>query len=477
MLFRLLRMGALAAPLVTVLVGCDTFSPPPEPRSGRTIVVPSGFATATAVATAIAATTPNQPVFEPPVKTGYCGDGRVDTGEACDDGNTWLNDGCFECEVERGFSCTEDGCFTFGTCGDGIVDAAEGCEPSLVNYTEGCYEQCHHAPGWTCFLGLNVCEPTCGDGILTGDEPCDDGNTQSGDGCNSFCQSEPLFVCAAAGTPCRRAVCGDGLEEAGEACDDGNVRGGDGCDAQCVREPTCVGAACETVCGDGWIVPGGTEACDDGNHFDGDGCSAQCEVEAGFDCTVKISNVQNYSTQTDAGLMASAADASTGAMDAMLEEDATVDSDPGAATDATLQTVGVPTSDAATDSSADAPVDATVDTTVDATPPQLEALGPSLCQPVCGDGLRVFGERCDDEEPGRCAYDCQVRAGCGDGIVDPNLGEVCDLGGRNSAQYGVACTLSCQLGPYCGDGIVQPPEDCEYTPGSNCGRCTRVRVP
>ncbi|HEU0037481.1 MAG TPA: DUF4215 domain-containing protein [Kofleriaceae bacterium] len=61
-----------------------------------------------------------------------CGDGFVDNGEACDDGNDVLGDGCS--------LCTRDA--------------------------------------------------FCGDGTVQADEECDDGNTISGDGCSSTCLDE-----------------------------------------------------------------------------------------------------------------------------------------------------------------------------------------------------------------------------------------------------------------------------------------------
>ena len=35
----------------------------------------------------------------------YCGDGNLDDGEECDDGNTVSGDGCTGCLIDKGFSC------------------------------------------------------------------------------------------------------------------------------------------------------------------------------------------------------------------------------------------------------------------------------------------------------------------------------------------------------------------------------------
>jgi cysteine-rich repeat protein len=67
-----------------------------------------------------------------------CGNGQLDAGETCDDGNTADGDGC-------GHSCRIE------ACGDGLVQFGRG-------------------------------------------EECDDGNTTAGDGCDATCQSEPFVT-------------------------------------------------------------------------------------------------------------------------------------------------------------------------------------------------------------------------------------------------------------------------------------------
>lgn len=95
----------------------------------------------------------------------YCGDGTVDSGEQCDDGNT-----------NNGDACAND-CTLNAVCGDGTINApGETCEP----------------PGSTQPNG-NVCRGDCtycGDGTLDSGEECDDGNTNNGDACRNDC-TEP----------------------------------------------------------------------------------------------------------------------------------------------------------------------------------------------------------------------------------------------------------------------------------------------
>ncbi|MCB9506749.1 MAG: hypothetical protein H6697_03660, partial [Myxococcales bacterium] len=69
-----------------------------------------------------------------------CGNGFVEAGEACDDGNTADGDGCSAtCELEGG-----------GACGDGTVDAGEDCDTSGASAS--CDDDCTFS--------------SCGDGTL-----------------------------------------------------------------------------------------------------------------------------------------------------------------------------------------------------------------------------------------------------------------------------------------------------------------------
>ena len=200
---------------------------------------------------------------------GECGNGEVDDGETCDDGNLESGDGCDDtCQAEAG-------------CGDGDLDEDEECDDGNVEDGDGCSSLCseefcgdgilHEGLGEECDDGnfdngdgcddecLN--EPFCGDGDLDEGEECDDGNLDNGDGCDDACVLEPF--------------CGDGELDEGEECDDGNVDNGDGCDDACVIEP---------FCGDGEVDEG--EECDDGNTDDFDGCSSVCVVEV-FTCPIR----------------------------------------------------------------------------------------------------------------------------------------------------------------------------------------------
>jgi cysteine-rich repeat protein len=203
-----------------------------------------------------------------------CGDGSLNIGEECDDGNESDLDACLSsCSLARcgdrltradlldpsqeGYEACDDGnddnldaCLgtcLLASCGDGFLrqDLApsepgfEECDDGDLNDNNAC---------------TNACRPAvCGDGSLRRDlspgqpgaEECDDGDLAVGDGCDALCVRE---------------ICGNGALQAGEACDDGNTNSSDAC-VECRH----------ARCGDG-AVRAGVEACDDGNDRSDDAC-------------------------------------------------------------------------------------------------------------------------------------------------------------------------------------------------------------
>lgn len=126
----------------------------------------------------------------------FCGDGTVNAGEECDDGNNVDGDGCSS-------SCVSE------YCGDAIVNNHEACDGNISVCTISGYDG-NRLCNATCD-GWNVCIPSesCGDGIVNGNEVCDDGNTDNCDGCRGDCTRLDN-------------ICGDGYLDCGEECD-GNI--------------------------------------------------------------------------------------------------------------------------------------------------------------------------------------------------------------------------------------------------------------
>ncbi|MDH5676048.1 MAG: DUF4215 domain-containing protein [Myxococcales bacterium] len=226
-------------------------------------------------------------------QSGGCGDGVIEPGEVCDDGNSAGGDGCSAgCDaVEANFACVAPGraCESTVSCGDGRVSGAETCDDANTAPGDGCDGSCALEAGWSCPVAGAGCEAAaCGDGVIAGKEQCedDDGTPTDGDGCSAACRVEPGYACDVAGQGCRLTVCNDGMKEGSEPCDDGNQVVGDGCNPFCEVEPDCSAGVCKSACGDGLRLPSDAEACDDGNTLDGDGCSSSCEVEPGYRCSL-----------------------------------------------------------------------------------------------------------------------------------------------------------------------------------------------
>ena len=99
-----------------------------------------------------------------------CGNGQVEPGEACDDGNTIATDDCTaDCQVAR--------------CGDAVT--REGNDPQAAQF-----EACDDGNSVDHDACRNNCQlARCGDGIVRSDladselgfEACDDGNADDDD--------------------------------------------------------------------------------------------------------------------------------------------------------------------------------------------------------------------------------------------------------------------------------------------------------
>jgi fibro-slime domain-containing protein len=201
-------------------------------------------------------------------------------------------------------------------------------------------------------------------------------------------------------------------------------------------------------CGDGKVNQD-SEKCDDGNALAGDGCNGVCKVEPNHTCPAGGGKCDVSFTCGD-GIVNPGEVCDQGQFQ----------SSPGCSADCKTQEDGY------------------------------KCLAGEQCVSlfVCGNSRIESGETCDPPNPGNgCGNDCKAEDGwrctpgsckklpsCGDGIVQPDMGEKCDQGahqgspgcsddcktmdGSCTCTPGQACV--CQT-PVCGDSKVQVGEKCD----------------
>jgi cysteine-rich repeat protein len=304
-----------------------------------------------------------------------CGDGIVQplNGEACDDGNFEADDDCTACQL--------------ADCGDGVTQFSKGeqCDDGNGSNLDDCTDACQLA--------------FCGDGFVwAGAEDCDDVNLDDEDDCTNSCQF---------------AVCGDGIVQQGvDACDDGNFDNADNCTNSCEL----------AICGDGFAQFLNGEECDDANFNDDDDCTNACESATCGDGFVQVSN----SEQCD---------------------DTNVDNEDDCTNACQHAVCG------------DGIVQQGVDVCDDGNGDNDDGCTVNCLPPACGDGFVNLMEECDDanmDDTDTCLTTC-IAATCGDGMVWAGT-EECD--DANSVDTD-ACLTTC-VDASCGDGFLQAGvEECE----------------
>ncbi|CAD8055706.1 unnamed protein product [Paramecium primaurelia] len=168
-------------------------------------------------------------------------------------------DDCLQCEFGVCKKCQVGyflrGNICYSQCGDLLINKNEQCEDNNLSPFDGCYQcsldcqvQCQICIQGTCEkcqigyeLIENNCLPICGDGIVTQDEYCDDkfDSSLSCEQCKFSCDKNCQFCQYGRCIFCKKGfelknnycqpICGDGLISGYEQCDDENFLAEDGC--------------------------------------------------------------------------------------------------------------------------------------------------------------------------------------------------------------------------------------------------------
>jgi cysteine-rich repeat protein/parallel beta-helix repeat protein len=280
---------------------------------------------------------------------------------------------------------------------------------------------------------------SCGNGILENGEACDDSNREDGDGCSAFCSViEPGFFCPNDGQECVSVgVCGDGVIEGAEECDFGG---------KCSNGAwSCTPATVKQDCGHVALSP----TCEPVKK---NVCSSECKVSLGVVCNEESCNAicgdgiffnARYGRQSQKGYVA-----------AEECEDGNIVSGDGC--------------------SADCKPEAGFNCNLDGRDPSNSYWKAQRCEPVCGDGIQLGDEQCDDgnrENGDGCSSQCRSESTniCGDGFKSGD--EQCDDGNNI---VGDGCTNNCRLENVCGNGIIEGNEECDDGNSNDLDGCNRA---
>ncbi len=371
---------------------------------------------------------------QPICLTTSCGNGLVDPGEDCDDGNVLEGDTCSPiCRREA--------------CGNNVLDPGEVCDDGNTTAGDGCSTSCRS-------------KEICGNSIVDQGEACDDGNASNADGCSGT----PIMVNnQTSPDACKSTeVCGNGIKDiqTGEVCDDGNTMSGDGCNSDCRSGEGC---------GNGFVDPG--EQCDDGNANNNDACLNTCKTAKCGDGVVDNSRGE----QCDAGTTGTPVETAGCNIDCTTRicGDGKVNQTSGEQCDNGVGNNGDAkncTGGCALNVCGDGKVDGQapgIEQCDDANQNNTDGCSNACALASCGNSTVDTGEMCDDgniDDTDACVM-CHT-ALCGDGKTYAGV-ELCDDG--NTAN-GDGCSSTCRT-EGCHNGVLDPGEQCDDGNQVNTDAC------
>ena len=428
-----------------------------------------------------------------------CGNGVVEVGERCDDGNTIDTDECIACVL--------------ASCGDGILwDGVETCDDGGANGTPlSCNLSCDGTTMATCGNSVVEAGEDCDDGGETGSCDPDCTAVSCGDGyanaaalelCDDGVRNGEPLACDALCAGITGTVCGNGVLEPGEACDGGgetdtcdvdcsparcgdgttNATAGEACDTVGFSD-TCNADCTDTVCGDGVLNLLAGEICDDGNDDNTDDCVDACEAARCGDGFVR-DGVETCDDGPSNGAPGacnlSCGGVTSGTCGNGVVEDGEDCDDGGESDVCDADCTAVSCGDGATNTAAGEVCDDGGD---NGAPLGCATDCSGVTPAECGNSTVEDGEVCDDGDdngaPLGCATDCSgvTPAECGNGTVED--GEVCDDGDDNGAPLGCASDCAGVTAAECGNGAVEAGERCDDgedngTPGNCSAACDGV---
>ncbi|MEZ4380395.1 MAG: hypothetical protein R3A79_03550 [Nannocystaceae bacterium] len=176
-----MRASLAAAACIAALAGCNP-SPEDSASGSETADATQGTSTTTAGTTSSTGDATQTGGESTSTSTGgSASDSESTTGTAASTTDA------SESATETGGSSTTE---APAECGNGVVEAGEACDDGNLIDGDGCESDC------------TVGAVLCGNSELDPSESCDDGNNADDDGCAANCVTECGFLCLELGQPC-----------------------------------------------------------------------------------------------------------------------------------------------------------------------------------------------------------------------------------------------------------------------------------